>query len=73
MTFIRKPPPAPIWVSVFNRNGLKFIRNEAGISNLITFHCVYLKQSDPSSTINLDLLFAYLLTDIAKEILPYVI
>ncbi len=61
-------PPAPIWVSVFNRNGLKFIRNEAEISNLTTFHCVYLKQSDLFSTINPDLLFAYLLTDIAKEI-----
>ena len=61
-------PPAPIWVSVFNRNGLKFIRNEAKISNLTTFHCVYLKQSDLFSTINPDLLFAYLLTDIAKEI-----
>ncbi len=61
-------PPAPIWVSVFNRNGLKFIRNEAKISNLTTFHCVYLKQSDLFSTINPDLLFAYLLTDIAKKI-----
>ncbi len=61
-------PPAPIWVSVFNRNGLKFIRNEAEISNLTTFHCVYLKQSDLFSTINPDLLFAYLLTDIAKKI-----
>ncbi len=61
-------PPAPIWVSVFNRNGLKFIRNEAQISNLTTFHCVYLKQSDLFSKINPDLLFAYLLTDIAKKI-----
>ncbi|NOX48904.1 MAG: hypothetical protein GXO89_18250, partial [Chlorobi bacterium] len=61
-------PPAPIWVSVFNRNGLKFIRNEAEISNLTTFHCVYLKQSDLFSKVNPDLLFAYLLTDIAKKI-----
>lgn len=61
-------PPAPIWVSVFNRNGLKFIRNEAEISNLTTFHCVYLKQSDLFSSIKTDLLFAYLLTDVAKEI-----
>ena len=61
-------PPAPFWVSVFNRNGLKFIRNEAKISNLTTFHCVYLKQSDLFSSINADLLFAYLLTDVAKEI-----
>jgi adenine-specific DNA-methyltransferase len=61
-------PPAPIWVSVFNRNGLRFIRNEAEISNLTTFHCVYLKQSDLFSSIDTNLLFAYLLTDVAKEI-----
>jgi len=35
---------------------------------LTTFHCDYLKQSDIFSTINQDLLFSYLLTDIAKEI-----
>ena len=60
-------PPSPIWVSVFNRNNVKFIRNEAKISNLTTFHCIYLK-SDLFSKIDVDLLFAYLLTDIAKEI-----
>lgn len=60
-------PPSPIWVSVFNRNSVKFIRNEAEISNLTTFHCIYLK-SDLFSNIDVDLLFAYLLTDIAKEI-----
>lgn len=57
--------PSPIWVSVFNRNGLRFIRNEAKISNLTTFHCVYLNMfSEPK----VDLLFAYLLTDISKDI-----
>ena len=60
-------PPSPIWVGVFNRDGLKFIRNEANIRNLTTFHCIY-----PNSTllykINIDLLFAYLLTDVASEI-----
>lgn len=61
-------PPAPIWVSVFNRNGVKFIRNEANISNLTTFHCVYPSNSDLFSEINTDLLFAYLLTDVAKDI-----
>jgi len=61
-------PPAPIWVSVFNRNGLRFIKNEALISNLTTFHCVYPIQSNLFSKINADLLFAYLLTDVAKEI-----
>jgi adenine-specific DNA-methyltransferase len=60
--------PAPIWVSVFNRNGLRFIRNEAGIYNLTTFHCIYLHDSDLFSNLNVDLLFAYLLTDISQEI-----
>lgn len=58
-------PPSPIWVSVFNRNGLRFIHNEANISNLTTFHCVYLNMfSAPKA----DLLFAYLLTEISKDI-----
>lgn len=62
---LEKRPPSPIWVSVFNRNGLRFIRNEANISNLTTFHCIYLNLfSEPK----VDLLFAYLLTDISKEI-----
>lgn len=57
--------PSPIWVSVFNRSGLRFIRNEANISNLTTFHCIYLNMfSAPKA----DLLFAYLLTDISKDI-----
>lgn len=58
-------PPSPIWVSVFNRKGLRFIRNEAMISNLTTFHCIYLNMfSEPK----VDLLFAYLLTDVSKDI-----
>ena len=61
-------PPSPIWVSVFNRNGLKFIRNEANISNLTTFHCIYPNQTNLFSSFNIDLLFAYLLTDVAKQI-----
>lgn len=60
--------PAPIWVSVFNRNGVKFIRNEANVSNLTTFHCVYPTNADLFSKVSIDLLFAYLLTNVAKEI-----
>ncbi|MDZ7879536.1 MAG: Eco57I restriction-modification methylase domain-containing protein [Saprospiraceae bacterium] len=60
--------PAPIWVSVFNRTGLRFIRNEANISNLTSYHCIYPKQTSLFSEINMDLLFAYLLTDTAKQI-----
>jgi adenine-specific DNA-methyltransferase len=61
-------PTAPIWVSVFNRTGLRFIRNEANISNLTSYHCIYPKQTDLFSKLNIDLLFAYLLTDTAKQI-----
>jgi len=62
---LEKRKPSPIWVSVFNRNGLRFIRNEANISNLTTFHCIYLNLFSEQKV---DLLFAYLLTDISKEI-----
>lgn len=55
--------PSPIWVSVFNRKGLRFVRNKAGVYNLTTFHCVYNK-----GEIETDILFAYLVTDLAKEI-----
>lgn len=74
LTSRRKPwfilenrPPAPIWVSVFNRNKVRFIRNEAAIHNLTTFHCVYLKLN-LFQNINIDLLFAYLQTNLAAEI-----
>lgn len=59
--------PAPIWVSVFNRNNIKFIRNEANIRNLTTYHCIYLVEN-LFYNIEIDLLFAYLLTEIAQEI-----
>jgi adenine-specific DNA-methyltransferase len=65
---VENRPPSPIWVTVFNRTGMKFIRNEANISNLTTFHCVYPTQPNMFSNINVELLFAYLLTDAAKEI-----
>ena len=58
-------PPAPIWVSVFHRNGMKFIRNLTNVRNLTTFHCIYLNMFSVAKT---DLLFAYLLTDTAQEI-----
>lgn len=61
-------PPAPIWVSVFNRTGLRFIRNEANISNLTSYHCIYPKQTNLFCAIDIDLLFAYLLTDTARQI-----
>lgn len=65
---LEKRPPAPIWVSVFNREYVKFIRNEANVSNLTTFHSVYPINQDLFSNTSIDLLFAYLLTNVAKEI-----
>ncbi|MBX3291256.1 MAG: N-6 DNA methylase, partial [Acidobacteria bacterium] len=62
---LEKRLPSPIWVSVFHRNGLKFIRNEANIANLTTFHCIYLNMF---SAHRADLFFAYLLTDVSSEI-----
>ena len=56
---------SPIWVSVFSRGGLRFIRNESEIRNLTTFHCVYINMFAYKQ---LDLLFAYLLSDISREI-----
>jgi adenine-specific DNA-methyltransferase len=61
-------PPAPIWVSVFNRAGLKFVRNEANISNLTTFHCIYPQRQSLFNELDIDIFFAYLLTDTAHSI-----
>ena len=62
---IENRPPAPILVTVFSRNGLRFVRNEAKVYNLTSFHCVYVH---PLFIQKVDLLMAYLLTYIAKEI-----
>ena len=48
---------------MFNRNGLRFVRNKAGVYNLTTFHCIY-----NTGVIDTDILFAYLVTNVAKEI-----
>lgn len=64
---LEKRPPSPIWVSVFNRKGLRFVRNYANVSNLTTFHCVY-PQINLFSKVSIDLLFAYLLTETARKI-----
>lgn len=64
---LEKRPPAPIWVSVFNRNGLRFVRNLANVSNLTTFHCLYLN-TEQFSEISIDLFLAYLLSETAHSI-----
>lgn len=60
---IENRPPAPIWVSVFNRNGLRFVRNRSHVRNLTTFHCIY-----PTGLVDTDILFAYLCTPMARDI-----
>ncbi len=62
---IENRPPAPILITVFNRNGLRFVRNEAGVRNLTCFHCLYL---DMFSMDKIDILMAYFITDVAREI-----
>ena len=62
---IENRPPAPILVTVFNRNGLRFVRNEANVRNLTCFHCFYL---DMFVMEKIDILMAYLMTDVAREI-----
>jgi len=63
---IENRPPAPILVTVFNRTGLRFVRNEAGVRNLTCFHAIYLNMF---AAVKVDLLMAYFLSDISKEIL----
>jgi adenine-specific DNA-methyltransferase len=58
-------PPAPLLVTVFNRAGLRFVRNEAGVRNLTCFHSVYVNMLALS---RIDILTAYFLTDVASEI-----
>ena len=62
---IESRPPAPILVTVFNRNGLRFVRNESDVRNLTCFHCFYL---DMFAMEKIDILMAYLITDVAREI-----
>jgi adenine-specific DNA-methyltransferase len=62
---IENRPPAPILVLVFNRNGMRFVRNEAHVRNLTCFHSFYVNVRAPSQ---IDLLMAYLLTDVAREL-----
>lgn len=59
---------APIWVSVFNRNGIKVIRNESQAKNLTTFHGIYFNnESFDENFINV--FYCYLLSPICQELL----
>lgn len=58
---------APILISVFSRESLKIIRNEANIKNLANFHGVYFLDNVADDFITT--FFCYLITPIAQEIL----
>lgn len=64
---LEKRAPAPIWVSVFSRNKLNFIRNTSDATCLTTFHCIYPRESLFGS-ISIELLFAYLISNTARLI-----
>lgn len=55
---------APILISVFNRGSMNVVRNEAQIFNLTTFHSIFVLKEEQT-----ELIFAYLLTNLAKEII----
>ena len=57
---------APIWISVFSRERIKVIRNFAMVYNLTCFHGIFLRENDNNYV---NLLFSYLITPIAQEIL----
>ena len=65
---IENRPPAPILVTVFNRAGLRFIRNETQARSLTCFHSLYLNDSAAEK---IDLLMAYLLTDVARTLFTH--
>lgn len=63
---IEKKAVAPIWISVFCRNGLKVIRNETNAKNLTTFHGIYTVCDDVDFQ---NLFFCYLITPICRKLL----
>ncbi len=64
---IEKKQVAPILISVFNRERLKVVRNEANIKNLATFHGVYFINNVTDDFVTV--FFCYLITPIAQKIL----
>ena len=64
---VEKKQVAPILISVFSREKLKVVRNEANIKNLATFHGVYFINNVNDDFIKI--FFCYLITPIAQEIL----
>lgn len=63
---VERKDAAPIWVSSACRNGMKFVRNRAGIASLSTFHGIFMKEPFRQDA---DLLFACLLTPTVQGLL----
>lgn len=63
--YSEKRKPSPVWVTVFSRKGLRFVRNETNVRNLTCFHSVYLTDKGAD---NIDLLMAYLVSPICQEV-----
>jgi len=59
---------APILITVFNRDGLKVVRNEAQVSNLTTFHGLHLNKKYDNE-LDANVIFCYLCSDVAKDII----
>lgn len=58
--------PAPILITAFSRNKVRFVRNEALVRNLTCFHGFYARTAILP---RIDVLMAYLLTDTAHSLL----
>jgi len=63
---LERRTPAPVLVTVFGRGGVRFVRNEASVWNLTCFHGWNLEGVEGEQ---MDLLMAYLLTNLAQEVL----
>lgn len=62
---LEKRDLSKIWVSVFGRNGLKFIWNDSDCKNLTCFHSFYPSEFGKNY---LDILFVYLNTEFATKL-----
>ena len=63
---MEKKTVSPIWIGTAGRNGIKVVRNLAGVLNLTAFHGLYPKPGFDHLT---NLLFCYLLTSTAQSLL----
>ena len=65
---IEQKEVAPIWISVFNRDGLKVIRNETQTRNLTTFHGIHFYNGFNDEKL-INVFYCYLLSPISQILL----